>query len=191
MDEKPVTDLIQEQGIELAIPGDTDIPQIQAMVAKAKTMSAASVVQDLDQTFMQAYGGHIPEDSRQNVLYWLERVNKWAKFIDQNPTRQTNIAQFNQAVQDLENALENAKTGAREHIQRERSLSHHSMAGIQNPERILNSISGANRKQFAEFYTKHRTQNRGPASLAQMLKSYARDRGMSEGAQENIHLSRS
>ena len=183
MDEKPITDLIQEQGIELAIPDDTDIPQIQAMVAKAKTMSAASVVQDLDQTFMQAYGGHIPDENKQNVLYWLERVNKWAKFIDQNPTRQTNIAQFNAAVQDLENALENAKTGAREHIQRERSLSRHSMAGIQNPERILNSISGANRKQFAEFYTKHRTQNRGPASLAQMLKSYAKDRGMSAAAQ--------
>ena len=182
--EKPVAELIQEQGIEMAIPDGAQWQQLEAIVDETKDMNIETVVGKLDQSFEQNYGAHMSDDSRNDVFRAIEHVKEWARNISVNPSSQTGILHYQSAVKRLERMLERAKTHAMEHHQRERSMTAHSMAGTRPGKGILDSLTGRHKSDFEEW-VKNRPKGSVPSFIGN-LKSYADRRGVSKEEQNRL-----
>ena len=183
--EKPVSDLIQEQGIEMAIPDGTHWQQLEAIVDDTKDMNIETVVGKLDQSFEHNYGSHMSDDSRNDVFRAIERVREWARNISVNPQSQTGILHYQTAVKRLERMLERAKTHAMEHHQRERSMTSHSRAGTRPGKGIVDSLLGRHKSDFEEWAKKHMTKGSVPSFIG-ALKSFADRRGVSREEQNRL-----
>ena len=181
MEEKPVTDLIQDEGLQL-LSDQQDAEQIQALLEYSQQLNPTQVIEKFDTTFSNTYGGHIPENVKPRIQDHLARVIKWSKLVADNPTRQVNIAHYNNALRELENDLERAKTGAMEQRQRERSRSSHSRSGVPRIPRIRRLVMS---KEMSEFLDKQGTQ-RGVQSMVKSLQAFAKRKGISQEALNQV-----